>query len=259
MAIDFSGSSGEFARVEAAPVTATPLSMVCLMNSDVNNASDTLFCLTDASAPNDRWQLTTSGQGGGANGVGFAATGNSFFEEAESTTDFTANTWHSAVGQDPGGGGTRSVFLDGGSEGTVTNTQSPANVDRMAIGRVDDSTPGNEFNGSLAEVALYNVTLTGPEATSLGLRFSPQLVRPSALRAHWPLVRDFRDVVLGNTFIDQGTSSVVDHPRVFNKAPVLGPVGVAAVVSGRIMGGLAGQGGLAGAGGLAGQSGGIVG
>jgi hypothetical protein len=65
----------------------------------------------------------------------------------------------------------------------------------------------------MAEVAIYNTTLSADEVAALADGMTPDKVSPQGLVLYAPLVRDLIDLK-GNTLTNNSTT-VVDHPRVY--------------------------------------------
>ncbi len=84
------------------------------------------------------------------------------------------------------------MYLNGVSK-TVTEAVTPSGsvvsdaANNLYIGsRVTD----REFDGRIAEVAIWDVILTADEAAILSKGYSPLFVRPQNLVAYWPLIRE---------------------------------------------------------------------
>ena len=88
--------------------------------------------------------------------------------------------------------------------------QQTANVE---IGRRTYS--GFQFpaNARIAEVAIYNTTLTAAEVASLADGMTPDKVSPQGLVLYAPLVRDLIDLK-GNT-LTNNSATVIQHPRIY--------------------------------------------
>jgi len=81
------------------------------------------------------------------------------------------------------------IYVNGSADGTGTSGSNVtfADSDNFYIGARTQSSPTSFWEGGIAEVAAYNVSLTVSEMASLAAGFSPLLVRPSALVGYWPL------------------------------------------------------------------------
>jgi hypothetical protein len=95
----------------------------------------------------------------------------------------SVDTWHHIAGQEISSG-SRKVWVDG-SSGSNTNNLSPSGINANYIGvRPNLST---DFNGRIAEVALWNEELDADEIAALARGASVRRIRPLALVAYWPL------------------------------------------------------------------------
>jgi hypothetical protein len=136
-------------------------------------------------------QINTSG-----NTVRYG-TGVPFF--ATSSASYTTNTWNmaTAVGTSST---SRTVYLNAANSGTNTGSRTITTPDRVCIGfqRTFD-TP--TYEGYLAEVAIWNETLTTDELTSLYKGTKADQIRPQNLKFYMPLVRNIYDETASTTGI----------------------------------------------------------
>ncbi len=160
-----------------------------------NSSTAGLYCAS-------RWDL------GGDNG-------------AITTSTITTNQWHHAF-MTATSANRRDVWLDNAGQGTNTGGWgSPVRIDSLTIGYEDDSSPGDPWDGDLAEVAVWDVELTAEERALLAGGCSPTWVRAESLVFYSPMIRgasggnDF-DVVGGRilTTAGTGTPGVASHPRI---------------------------------------------
>jgi hypothetical protein len=134
---------------------------------------------------------------------------------ANSSASYTTNTWNmaTAVGTSDT---SRTVYLNAANSGTQTTRRTPTTPDRVCIGfsRVSGSdTPSME--GYIAEVAIWNVTLTTDELTSLYKGTKADQIRPQNLKFYMPLVRNIYDETASTTSITSvfGANPEVNHVR----------------------------------------------
>jgi len=176
MARLFDDASSQFLEVDAAGVTAAPLTGTSWFNSNDATAAQAAFDLADKDVDTDEWLFAIRGDVGG-DPVDFiardGATGT-----ASSSTGYTANTWHHGAAIERSATD-RSSFIDGGSEGTDATTVSPNNIDRTSIGRRGKATPGAYFSGQLAEAAIWNVDIGTTLLGALARGVNPFAVRPA--------------------------------------------------------------------------------
>jgi hypothetical protein len=133
------------------------------------------------------------------------------------SSSIALNTWHCVVGTRSGN--TAQVYVDGVAGASSTVTLGTITTNSLNIGAVvnGSATRVQYFSGHLAEVAIWNATLTADEALALGRGVPPILVRPQSLVFWVPLVRDIRDLRNGTSLTASGAATVVDHPRIFGR------------------------------------------
>lgn len=138
--------------------------------------------------------VSTSGKqyetylGGGGTKLSFECGDSGGVDTVNGATSLSAGVWHHCTAVKNGtGAGAMKVYLDGVQDGSATSNRSIQNTGELLyFGRrnIDDW----PFNGRIAEVAIWNVSLGAEEAAALAKGVSPLLVRPgSGLKAYWPL------------------------------------------------------------------------
>ncbi len=197
-------------ETSSAPVTAAPLSVAAWFKIDNLTHVGAILGIGDASTGNNLWGLDVAGTVAGDPLRFFSFDGT--FSSADASTAPTANTWHHACGVELSTT-SRAVYLDGGSKGTNTDTQSPDDVDEVQIGQYARSTGDGDLIGDVAEAAIWNVALTDAEALILSKKYSPLFVRPESLVFYMTLVRDIYDVIGAISFTDVSTT-ITDHPAI---------------------------------------------
>jgi hypothetical protein len=114
------------------------------------------------------------------------------------------------------------VFLNGGNKGTDSRYCLPSNSpNRTAIGANVRQSGYDwfEFDGYLAEFAIWNIVLTDPEIAVLAAGYSPLFVRPQNIVGYWPLIRkgsaiDNPDIVGHYNMTDYNGPSDASHCRI---------------------------------------------
>jgi len=137
----------------------------------------------------------------------------------QSTTVLAINTWyHLAMTYKFVTDGTSELrlFVNGAQEASSTSAVGPINQATVPveIGRRNLTNENYPANARMAEVAIYNTTLTAAEVGSLADGMTPDRVSPQGLVLYAPLVRDLIDLK-GNTLTNNNTT-VVDHPRIYS-------------------------------------------
>lgn len=209
MSRGFNGSS-EYLTKASTPVALYPLTFAGWLNAI--NASGTLTVVgVGASGTTAQLSFLHMNNGGlrlytrdnAANPI-----------DCSGGTSILAGAWYHVAGTVNAAGTFSEVFLNGVSDATAGGTLGAMTLNQSGIGVLDVG--GSQlglFNGSLAEIGIWNVALSLDEIKQLAAGFSCALVRPSALVSHTPLVRELNDLK-GPVWTATGTT-VTDHPRIF--------------------------------------------
>lgn len=213
MAYEFSGSGQNLYSIST-PVTATPLTLACWMKK---TAATTTGILTGIYWDGGgSWYAFYLAAGSAANGqkVGLGAANNNSFANADSTATYTAGTWHHVCGVFTSST-SRTIYLDAGNSATNTTSLTPTNLNSVNIGASRRQTvTDNYFDGSIAEVGIWDAALTQAEVGALADGMSPQLVRPQNLKVYTPMIRSTLDLK-GLSLTTAGSPTVSAHPRVY--------------------------------------------
>jgi len=158
-ALDFDGT-GDYVAIDNAVVSAAPITVsVGFKVADASN-NYSLVSISDASS-NHRFSLEVRG-GVAGNPVRWQVYG-AGAANADTATGFSANTWHHACGVSVSSSDHR-VYLDGGSKGTSSTNQTPANLDVTSIGarRLNNS---SDFHivAQIDHVTIWNRALNDSE------------------------------------------------------------------------------------------------
>jgi hypothetical protein len=215
MAYQFTAASSQYLSVGSAPVTAAPLTMACWFNMP-DNAGAALIYL-GPTTNNDRFALFASGDAAG-DPVRFdciEAAVTAAASAALTTSSYSNNTWSHACGV-ASSASSRTVYLNGGSSGTNTDTRTPTTPNRLTVGaRLATNSPGVYANGLIAEVGIWNAALTAAEIASLAKGMTCDKVRPQSLVFYAPLVRDLIDAKGRLAITNNNGATVANHPRVY--------------------------------------------
>ena len=223
MARQFVAVQDQYLEVDSAPVASAPLTVACWFNHADATQNQTLMWVGDRSLDTDYFGLSASG-GGAAKDIVFI-TNDGTSRYGVSTDTYTQNTWHHAAGV-TSSPTSRYGYLDGSPGSEDTNSAEPLGVDRTSIGRYGRSSGGVNFDGQIAEAAIWADALTTDEVAALAARFPPTAVRPDALVFYAPLNQpsgDDYDWVGGLTLTDNATVTAADHPPIMrHPVPVVG-------------------------------------
>lgn len=208
----FNDAASQYLENTTAPVTAYPLSMAAWGRSD--NAAATQYAVDIGdSAGTDHVGINWRGADAGDPISAFV---NGSGSDAVTSTGYSVNVWAHGCGVFASAT-SRAAYINGGSKGTNTTSETITSLDRIGIGRTEHSSPGSYFSGDLAEVAVWNIALSDADVLMLSLGVSPLLVRPDGLVFYVPLIGRYSpeiEVVGGlNMTVTGATQS--EHPRVF--------------------------------------------
>lgn len=185
MSRNFSAASSQYLSVSAAVVTDVPLTMACWFRANDVTADRTLMVLGDTTDGDPRFELLIMGAVAGDPVQ--ASTANILGEtnNANTTTGYSANTWHHACGV-WASATDRRAFIDGGSKGTNTTSTAVTGLDTLRIG-TRLAANARFMDGLIAEAAIWNVALSDGEVKALGSGCPVLSVRPGSIVAYYPL------------------------------------------------------------------------
>ena len=216
MGILFDDASSQYLQRDSAPVTDAPFAMLCWGNCDDQTDDCCLVSIGDKDSATEWWAATL--RGGLANDPlrFYAIDGTTGY--VDTTGPFTANTWEHYCAVEAASN-SRLVYINGGAEGTSSTEKSPDGADRVAVGRTADSTPGDYMSGTIAEVAIYQLTggaFTAQELGALAAGCSPRMVRSGELVAHWRLRTntDLADTIGSYDLTAYNTPTTGTHPAI---------------------------------------------
>jgi hypothetical protein len=110
------------------------------------------------------------------------------------------------------------AFLDGASNGSNTSgiiASLHSGSAPLAVGMISFSSTINNWDGLIAEAAVYNAALTASEIASLAKGTTCDKIRPQSLVFYAPLVRDLNDQKGGLTITNNNGATVANHPRIY--------------------------------------------
>jgi hypothetical protein len=211
MSYDFNGSSHNLV-IGTQPVSVTPMTFACWFYSDLSHAG-ALMSISD-SAGNNGWRMTITSSNTlvATAEAGGLITGST----ATTTATFSNTTWNHGCAVFASST-SRTIYLNGGNAVVSTGTRSPGSITRLDIGsRRNSSASTNWFNGKIAEVGIWDASLTADEINSLSKGVCCALVRPQSLVFYAPLIRNLFDYSKSTSAITNNGATVFDlHPRVY--------------------------------------------
>jgi hypothetical protein len=210
MAYSFVAASSQYLSVLNAPATGVPLTIACRFNATAVGTNLALVQLSNSTGA-DRFLLSIAAtntplrafvQSGGA------TTAESDYNGVTATTDNHGAAVFAASNS-------RTAYLNGLAATTNTQTVNVGAVDRFGVGaRLFSSTWGLFYGGTIWELGIWDVALTGPEIASLSKGFKCPRVRPQNLKFYAPLIRNLVDLRGGVTITNNNTATVAVQPRV---------------------------------------------
>ena len=211
MAYEFASASSQYLRTSSSPVSGVPLTLACWFRGNGTPATGVfwpIIVLNDTGS-NDRVNIAVTGSNVTCafvdDGVDAAT--------ATATGEYTSGSWiHGCAIH--ASSSSREIYVNGVSKGTNTSAlNSLSSFNRMTIG--SNHIASAFFNGSIAEVGVWNVALTASEIASLAKGVTCDQVRPQSLVFYAPLIRDLVDLRGGLTITNNNTATVSAHPRVY--------------------------------------------
>lgn len=115
-------------------------------------------------------------------------------------------------------GTTSTIYVNGISVATTNpggSVPAQTGMDRLGIAALVRGNVLNYSSLNIAEIGVWNVSLTGNEIMSLSRSVSCDLIRPQSLVFYAPLIRDLVDIRGGLTLTNNNGASVADHPRIY--------------------------------------------
>jgi hypothetical protein len=205
MAFNFTATSSQYLSTASTPVSGSPMTFSALVNPAMTGGQ--VVMSVGATAQRNQMQIQSDG-------VFIVAVGS--LANGQTTSQLTtANVWQHVAGVFSSQT-SRRTYLNGaaGTENT-TNIGSQNTATDILIGARRNTAIGNYFQGSIAEVGIWNVALTAAEIASLADGMTCDKVRPQSLVFYAPLVRSLQDVRGGLTITNNNTATVAVHPRVY--------------------------------------------
>jgi hypothetical protein len=197
-------------RITGAITVAVWIKSTGVYNSPVSFLAARASTATDGRAYT--LQLSSDGKvGSNINSTGLAA--NNFVTQG--TTVVGTNARHAALTFSPS---TFSrIYVDGVQDAERTSGVPASIADNTNVNLMFGGFPTTSlnFNGTIAEVGIWNAALTAAEIASLAKGMTCDKVRPQSLVFYAPLVRDLNDQKGGLTITNNNGATVANHTRVY--------------------------------------------
>lgn len=136
---------------------------------------------------------------------------------ASTSTSVTAGAWQHACIVNASHA-SMSAYLNGAGKGTSGANSWSGTLSRLTIGARNASV---FFNGAIAEVAIWQLTLTDAEILALAAGVAPWFVHPEGLITYAPLLQGYSpdiDIVGGKTLTLTAAPTLVDGPPIRNRS-----------------------------------------
>lgn len=221
MSILFDDASSEYLEVDSTPLSGQPLSFSAWFNTnDLTTAEDqALITVADKDVTNHHYTLRYDAPDVGE--ILKMRTRSNVTGKNADIAGVTADEWLHALGTVASDGSDRDLYFNG-STANESTTIVPAGMDRLSIGRMGDSTPGDYWSGLLAEIAIWNIELAQADANVLNAGYSALFVKPQNLVFYLPMINinDLTDRIGGLTLTAFNTPVSGAHPPIIYPAPV---------------------------------------
>lgn len=185
MARLFNDAAKDQLETTTVPVSAAPFTMACFFRSDDITIAQDLMAISTAGTSDEKFRLIAGGNAAGDPVRANARTTTS--GTADTTTGYSANTWHHAAAVFASTT-SRTAYIDGGSKGTDTTSLAPSGMTRFNIGAYHNAVETGHLSGDVCEAGIWNVALTDAEILSLAQGMSPRFIRPGSLVGYWRLI-----------------------------------------------------------------------
>lgn len=207
MAYAFVAASSQRLSTASSPASGSPMTICAWARCGNITAAVTTV---GVNAGTNRNQVQVS-----SNSLQLFAVGSAGQGQANGPSTFTSNVYNHFAGVFESST-SRTAYLNG-TAGTAntTNCGSQAAATEVTVGARWSGSLGNYFTGDVAEVGIWNVSLTADEIASLAKGMTCDKVRPQSLVFYAPLVRDLIDYKGGLTITNNNTATVANHPRVY--------------------------------------------
>lgn len=221
MARDCSGASNSWLSGGTVPDLRSNLTVACWFQPDTVTGGPRLLSRWGAST-NQRFLMQLS-----SSKLLWAILGSdSVGQTIAGATTLTTGGWYHCAGTFEPSTALR-VWLNGAQDGALTSSVKSAlaaGTPQRVLGIGNESiADSSRFDGRMAEVGIWEATLSAAEIDSLAKGVSPLKIRPGALRNYWPVYgQAFPEVDLTGTVnaTTPGTVALANHAPVGCPFPV---------------------------------------
>ncbi len=205
MAYLFANASSQYLIGGSAPVTAVPLTISAWFRITTDGGSGVICAVGDAT--------THCRLGVAAGQIQALAQGSSTGISLTTGSVTVAGGWAHCAAVFPGNA-SRTAYLNGvsGTTNTTIVTQNAFNETLIGARRI--TTLGQFIGGHIAEVGVWNATLTDEEIAGLAKGFRCRMIRPQSLRFDLRMIRDLQDLSRALAMTNTNGATVSTHPRI---------------------------------------------
>lgn len=141
-----------------------------------SNTNNTAVFLGDRTENENYYQIKNQGDA-----VRFVNRSGNPFTNTTGTADVTDDTWHHIVVTNSytGGSFTTNIYVDGALDTNLTYADGLPTVNRFAAGLLARNGPGDDLDGLIDEIQLYDEELTAAQANFLFLNPGSPIPEPS--------------------------------------------------------------------------------
>lgn len=208
MAYSFSSGDQSYISADTVPVSSVPFTISAQVYP--TQIAQGIIVAFTSTANTDRYNIAMISNG---EFVCSSTVNNVVSQSITAGRSMSINTWYHVVGV-YSSATNRQAWLNGISATANTTSSSPV-VNRMQIGARLIPSINSVFIGRIANVGIWNVSLTSAEIVSLSKGVSCNMIRPQNLIFHAPLIRDLIDTNRGLTLTNNNTATIADHPRIY--------------------------------------------
>lgn len=219
MARDLIKASSQYLENANAVLTAYPFTVHARVQA-ASYHDGTIFAITDTGGDTNFHRVRCRNVGGVTNN--FGAESNDGVSGTAQQTNSGLNTWLSVLVYFRADN-SRGIQINAGGVNNNTTTVNPAGLDLTSMGGLRSLTPGDYFDGKIADVAIWNIDLSAIASSDLDIQqmfqvgVSPLFIRPESLVAYWPLLGATSPEIdhIGGFDMTITGSAASDHPVLY--------------------------------------------
>ena len=186
MAVEFNGSS-QYASASSTLLGNEPIDMIVYGNSDSAAATQVPLALGNGGGANGHFAMMFEGAVGGDPIKAQKGNDGGTFDDADTSTGYSTATWTVASGSFVSDT-ERHAYINGGSEGTDTGSETDPTPDYVSVGARRNSALSQYFDGKIAQAYILDINMDDNQHAAAGVGASPfWLVSGVKVRAWYPL------------------------------------------------------------------------